>query len=115
MWTASSDFAHSYFFLQILYVRYQGLILYCSNDIELPKRINTIAFTLIDGNCNEHSLRAKLTPMGISVYGLVDPFQASAQKVMDGYNSATIVGDADNAMVCAVMYCIASFCCFAGF
>ncbi len=40
---------------------------------------------------------------------LVEPAQAGAEQIENGYRSATIVGDVDSAMLCAVIYCVTVF------
>jgi len=89
-----------------------GLMQY-SNRTELSKRTNKIAETLIQGSSNLHALRARLTFMSCSVHGVVEPFQSSRQKILNGYNSASIVGDTDNAMLCGLLHSMGAFLLFA--
>mmetsp|Transcript_26892 Transcript_26892/g.57652 ORF Transcript_26892/g.57652 Transcript_26892/m.57652 type:complete len:1336 (+) Transcript_26892:116-4123(+) len=84
-------------------------LLHYSDDIQLASRIGRIAESLISGNLNEHSLRARLTQMSCSAKVFGEPFQATADFCLKGYNSANIVGDVDNAMLCSMLYCIAFF------
>jgi len=84
-------------------------LLHYSDDIQLASRIGRIAESLIIGNINEHSLRAKLTLMTGTVKSFVEPLQAVVDHLLKGYNSAKIVGDVDNAVLCGVSYCMAHF------
>ena len=49
----------------------------------------------------------------MSVLGFVEPLQSAVAKLMDGYNSATIAGDVDNAMVCGLFYSVGMLFCTA--
>lgn len=46
-----------------------------------------------------------------SVQCFIEPAQAAAAKFMDGYYSATIAGDIDNALFCGLWYCAGSMFC----
>jgi len=79
-----------------------------SDDVLLAARICRIAESLISGNICEHSLRAKLTQMS-SVKSATEPFQVTVDHCLNGYKSAKIVGDIDNAKLCGLLYCISYF------
>jgi len=88
------------------YLEHAALVHY-SDDLQLASRIGRIAESLITGNRNEHSLRARLTQMTSSVKGRCEPFQVGVEHLLGGYNSAKIVGDVDNAVICRMTYCVA--------
>jgi len=60
---------------------------------------------------NEHSLRARMAPFTSGVFSFVEPFQAVTARLLDGYTSATIVGDVDNFMLCGLIFCSGSLFC----
>mmetsp|Transcript_26788 Transcript_26788/g.64273 ORF Transcript_26788/g.64273 Transcript_26788/m.64273 type:complete len:1395 (+) Transcript_26788:24-4208(+) len=82
----------------------QGLEKYSDDNIWLATQLTRVAESLMKDNPNAHALRARLAFMMGSVLLFVEPFQSVVEKLMDGYNSATIVGDVDNAMNCGLSY-----------
>lgn len=80
------------------------------NDIRLTKRIKSTAEALIRGHPNEHSLTSKLMMMLASVNVMIEPGQAVIDQIFNGYRSAKMVGDADNAMALAAMGCASTLC-----
>jgi hypothetical protein len=88
-----------------LIVASHGLVHYSNNDnIWLATKICRIAESVMKGNSNEHSLRARMAPFTSSVLCFVEPFQAATARLVDGYTSATIVGDVDNFLLCGLIY-----------
>ena len=71
-----------------------------------------IAEFLISGHPNEHTLLAKLTLFICTITTYVEPFQASYERLLKGYNSAQIVGDIDSAMASGLHSCIVRIYCF---
>ena len=69
----------------------QGVFIYCK-EICISKAINQLSFARIKGHPKEHSLRARLTVIGTTVFVNVYPFQIVSEMLMEGYTSATIVG-----------------------
>jgi len=80
-----------------------------SGDYPLVCRVGRITESLICGHVNEHSLRARLSPMMISHKCVADPLQATCDYCQIVYQSAKIAGEVDSAMLVGLFYCIASF------
>ncbi|KAL7544794.1 hypothetical protein ACHAWF_008162 [Thalassiosira exigua] len=80
-----------------------------TENVDLAKRVQKVADALMRDSSNQHSLRARLVLMGLSVNAIFKPSQASPEYILDGYKSANIVGDIDNAMMCGLLWCVASF------
>lgn len=54
---------------------------------------------------HSHALRPRMSVQLGSVQCFVEPFQSASAKLMDGFTSATIVGDSDSQMYCGLYYC----------
>ena len=79
--------------------------MYYSDNVHMASWMGMLAEYLINGNLDEHSLRARLTLL-CSVRYFVKPLQSAVGTVQDVYNSARIAGDVDNAMLSLCVYCI---------
>ena len=77
-----------------------------SDDIESSSNLGRITESLMEGHPDEHYLRANLTQPTVCVRCFTQPFQATGDACLNGYRSANIVGDVDNAIHCRMMYCI---------
>eukprot|EP00581_Thalassiosira_minuscula_P001914 CAMPEP_0183748936 /NCGR_PEP_ID=MMETSP0737-20130205/68026_1 /TAXON_ID=385413 /ORGANISM="Thalassiosira miniscula, Strain CCMP1093" /LENGTH=1365 /DNA_ID=CAMNT_0025984679 /DNA_START=116 /DNA_END=4210 /DNA_ORIENTATION=+ len=84
-------------------------LVHYSTDFQLATQIGRIAESLINDNQNQHSLRARLTQLMCTIKIFFEPGQACVEFCLNGYNSAKIVGDVDNAMLCGMIYCISYF------
>jgi len=78
-------------------------------DSQQASRIGRIAQSLIGENQNGNSLRARLAGTIVSARCLVEPVQVTCEYCLEGYKSATIVGDVDNAAWCGMLYCTLYF------
>ena len=77
-----------------------------SDDVHMASWMGMLAEHLINGNPDEHSLRARLTLQHCTVRTFFEPFQSAVDTCQNGYNSARIAGDVDNAMLSLWVYCI---------
>jgi len=87
---------------------FQALLNYLG-DSQQASRIGRIAQSLIGENQNGNSLRARLAGTIVSARCLVEPVQVTCEYCLEGYKSATIVGDVDNAAWCGMLYCTLYF------
>eukprot|EP00578_Thalassiosira_sp_NH16_P017378 CAMPEP_0181111258 /NCGR_PEP_ID=MMETSP1071-20121207/19174_1 /TAXON_ID=35127 /ORGANISM="Thalassiosira sp., Strain NH16" /LENGTH=596 /DNA_ID=CAMNT_0023195129 /DNA_START=1 /DNA_END=1791 /DNA_ORIENTATION=- len=95
--TFSYGFSDQYSIPGLVFMAF-GLLHYSNDNIWLAMRLSRIAESLMKENSNVHALRARLIIMIVCVQIFVEPFQSCQAKLVDGYNSAIIAGDVDNAM-----------------
>jgi hypothetical protein len=91
----------------ISYILLHKALFHYGGDTELATRLIRIAESLISIHPNEHTLLAKSNFFICAVTALVEPFHASHQRCLKGYNSAQVVGDVDSAMNLSLNSCVA--------
>ena len=85
-----------------------GLLHYSNDNIWLATQLARTAEALMKGHPSEHALMGRLNGFIGSVLCYVEPWQASIVRCYEGYEAATLIGDVDNAMQCAMYYSASS-------